>query len=198
MDFTKRDELLMRIGRLGKSGALPVSNDLRSLRGALDELQRRTGELQTVVTTLLSESFRGPQFGDNSAIFLVDSRGPLTSSATYNVLTTAQAAADGLGSVANLCVFRHGKGFVFDRWMVINQFLSAPAATPPNRVGGLELYAVDDNRTVFRLDADATSQRAVMTVALWPSKVVPTAGISARATGASRGANGYVRATSLQ
>ena len=195
MDFTKRDELLMRIGRLGKSGALPVSNDLKSMRGALDELQRRTGELQTVVTTLLSESFRGPQFGENSAIFLVDSR---VGSTTYNVLDTAQAAAEGLGSVANLCVFRHGKGFVFDRWVVINHFLNAPAVTPPNRVGGLELYAVDDNRTVFRLDADATNQSAVMTVALWPSKVVPTAGISARATGASRGANGYVRATSLQ
>lgn len=195
MDFKKRDSLLRRITRLGKSGAVPVSDDVKALRSSLDELQRRTGELQSVLSELIGEKFRGPQFGDNAATFVVDDR---ASSPTFNVLTTAQAAAEGLGSVANLCVFRHGLGFVFDRWLIVNQFLNAPAATPPNRFGGLELYAVDDNRTVFRLSADATSQDAVMTVVLWPSKAVPTAGISARATGASRGANGYARATSLQ
>ena len=195
MDFKKRDELLLRISRLGKSGAVPVSNDPKALRQSLDELQRRTGELQGVVSELIAEMFRGPTFGENAAIFVVDDR---SSSPTFNVLDATKSAAEGLGSVANLCVFRHGLGFVFDRWVIINQFLNAPASSPPARMGGLELYSVDDNRTVFRLDTDATSQDAVMTVALWPSKVVPTAGISARATGASRGANGYIRATSLQ
>ena len=194
MDWSDRDTMLERLGRLGKAGGVPLVGGDPKL--AIDELQRRTSTVAQAASQTLSEVFRGPRTGDSAPVIEFDARAA-PPAGSGDRLSTTQAAAEGLGSVANLVIFRHGLGFVLDYYTVIRKWLRTPAATPPNRIGDLELYAVDDNRTVFRLDADAVSQEAMITLTCWPSKVIPANGISPSKTGASRGTSGYIRATGL-
>lgn len=194
MDWSDRDTMLERLGRLGKAGGVPLVGGDPKL--AIDELQRRTSTVAQAASQTLAEFFRGPRTGDDAPVFTINAR---SGNSGYNVLSTTQANAEGLGSVANLAIFRHGLGFVLDYYTVIRHVLHnpLPVGSPPNRMGGVQLYAVDDNRTVFQIDADAASQYAVITLACWPSKVIPANGISPSKTGASRGTSGYIRATGL-
>lgn len=198
MDWNSRNTALDTLGRLGKAGGIPVAADPKL---AIDELQRRTSTVAQAASQTLNEVFRGPRTGDNAPIFQADSRttsGPGgTVSPTYNILTAAEATAEGFGAVSGLCIFRHGLGFVLDYYCVIRHALYNAAANPPNRMGNINLFAVDDNRTIFRLDADAISQQAVIVVTCWPSRAIPTNGISPTTTGASRGKNGYILAKNL-
>lgn len=196
MDWSDRDTMLERLGRLGKAGGVPLVGGDPKL--AIDELQRRTSTVAQAASQTLSEVFRGPRTGDSAPVIEFDARAA-PPAGSGDRLSTTQAAAEGLGSVANLVIFRHGLGFVLDYYTVIRHVLHnpLPVGSPPNRMGGVQLYAVDDNRTVFQIDADAASQYAVITLACWPSKVIPANGISPSKTGASRGTSGYIRATGL-
>ena len=192
MDWSDRDTMLERLGRLGKAGGVPLVGGDPKL--AIDELQRRTSTVAQAASQTLAEVFRGPRTGDSAPVFTINAR---SGNSAYNILTSAQANAEGLGTTSNLCIFRHGLGFVLDYYMVIRHVLHNPSFAPPNRMGNVQLYAVDDNRTVFQIDADAASQYAVITLTCWPSKVIPANGISPSKTGASRGTSGYIRATGL-
>ncbi len=183
MDFDARTAIIEKVGRIGQRGAL-----------TLDDLQRRTGTVAQSLADLYAEFFRGPRAGEDALIFTIDAR---ASASTYNILTSAQASAQGLGAVSNLAVYSHGQGFVLDYYTPLRHVLNAPAATPPNRMGNVRLYAVDDNRTIFQMDADGISQEAVITVTCFPSKAIPANGLKPSVTGASRGPSGYVLATSL-
>ncbi|MBM3276068.1 MAG: hypothetical protein FJZ00_13025 [Candidatus Sericytochromatia bacterium] len=186
MDWNARDSALERLGRLGKSGALSLLNH----KAALDELQRRSGVVAQVAADTLGLAFRGPRSDDDADIFTVDCQ------STGNILTAAEASSEGLGSVDNLSVFRHGRGFILDYYVEIRRVLHN-AASPFASACGFRLYAVDDNRTVFQVTTDAVTQQAAFTVSCWPSKLVPANGLSPTTTGASRGSGGYLLATKL-
>lgn len=186
MDFKARDSALEKLGRLGKSGGI----SLLDTKLAIDELQRRASGVSEVAASMLSDMFRGPRFADGADIFAIDCR------SSGNILSSAQALAEGLGSVSNLSVFRHGRGFILDYYVEIQRILHN-AASPMTSACGFRLYAVDDNRTVFQVTSDAVTQQAVIKVSCFPSKLVPANGIAASATGASRGRDGYILATKL-
>lgn len=184
MDYRDRDAALEKLGKLGKAGGIPISNP--SL--AVDELQRRTSTVAQIVAELLSDNFRGPRFATGADIFTIDCR------SGGNIISSTIASQEGFGSTSNLAIFRHGKGFVLDYYVVIQHFLKSPAVGPPNRLGNVQVFGFDDNRTAFQADQDALTQEAVITVACWSSKQVPANQISPRATGAARGPHGYIEA----
>lgn len=192
MDYNARNTALERLGRLGKAGGVPI--DSSNPKPSIDDLQRRSSTVSQVLAELLSDHFRGPRSGEGADIFTIDCR------SGGNLMNTAEAVLEGFGSIDNLAIFRHGRGFVLDYYVVIRHVLNNPSPAgpnPPNRMGGIQLYAVDDNRTVFQVDADAESQEAIITVSCWSSKTIPANGISPEKTGASRGRNGFILATKL-
>lgn len=187
MDWKARDSALERLGRLGKSGGISISNT----KAAIDELQRRSSLVAQAAADTLGLAFRGPRGDDDADIFTIDCR-----ATGGNVLSSTEAAAEGLGSVSNLAVFRHGRGFVLDYYVEIRRVIHS-AASPFASACGFRLYAVDDNRTVFQVTTDAVTQEAAFTVSCWPSKLIPANGLSPSTTGAARGRGGYLLATKL-
>jgi len=163
------DQLLARLQMVGRAGALPKNANLPQL---IDELQRQLGILGDAARALLSELRQGPRFPKDGLLFVVDCR-----TATTNLLSTAQAAAEGLGAIAGLAIYRHGLGLRLNR--AAQPFASnIPTVGVVNgqasRNGTCFLYGWDDNRTVFQVDQDAQSNQSVFIVSCYPSRVQPS------------------------
>jgi len=187
MDWRARDTALERLGRLGKSGGAPKGDT----KQAIDELQRRASVVAQAAADTLGMVFRGPRGDEDADIFTIDCR------TGGNILTSAQASAEGLGAVNNLAVFRHGRGFTLDYYVEIRRVVDDGSTWPAATAFNYRLYAVDDNRTVFQVTDTAISQDAVITVSCFPSKLVPANGLAPSSTGAARGKSGYILATEL-
>lgn len=206
MKMLERDVRLRRISALGKaSGMSPASADPRA---AIDQLQRRCAELEDAVAQLYGHVFEGPIFGPAGNLFRIDTRSGTTG---YNLIASADSAKDGLpATTAGFVIFRHGLGYVLDRYVVVHWALANPGAFnealgtfaaradgPPERAGGMRIYSFDDSRTVFQLDDEAVQQQVLAWVVCYSSAMIPTNKVSPEATGAARGQNGYILATNV-
>jgi len=192
------DVLASRLQRVGQNGALPTTGPQSLL---VDELQRQLSSVKDAVTALLKETRERAAFGKDANLFLIDSR---TGSTKFNVLTAADASAEGLGTTDGLAIYRHGKGYALDRAVEVFFALKTRSITVSNgqqqRSGRVLLYAWDDNRTVFQVDDDAQVQEVVAVLACYSSRTIPSAGNVAyrAATGVSTKQLGVVTAGTVQ
>lgn len=164
MKLEQRDDLLGRLSRIGKAGPLPRNLD-KETAGLIDQMQRQIGTLQEAVRAVLA----APTILSDGYQFTIDAR---PASDGYNILTTAQATAEGLPAEDGFVIYRHASGLLLNRPQQTSWTLNAPAS-PLATSGGLLMYSFDKNRTVLKIDADAAAQEVVATFKFSPSSSVP-------------------------
>lgn len=181
MRLADRDDLLQKTQRLTRTTPLPKAIDSKTA-ALIDQLQRQIGELGGFISSILQHVFAGPLFAPGSTQnFLIDAR---TGTTGYNVLSAAQAAAEGLPSAAGFVIFRHQLGILLNRAVVTHWALNDPRsfnesagtsapAGQAERSGGVRIYGWDERRTVFQLDSEAEVQKVVAIVALFPATPEP-------------------------
>lgn len=168
MNAATIDRLLGGLQRVGQAGALPKGVTVPQL---VDELQRELGALAVAVRSLLMLVRSSPDFTKDGDLFLIDCR------SGGNVLTTAQATAQGYGAVAGLAVFNHGKGYKLDRAAYSLVAMTATVGVVNGqaaRTGAAVVWKADQNRTVFQVDADLATNLAVVVACCFPSIPPPT------------------------
>lgn len=165
MKLLERDDLLTRLARIGKAGPLPKNLD-KETAGLIDQMQRQIGVLSEAIRTILSD----PLVLSSGYRFSIDARAGTDG---FNVLTSAEAAAEGLPSEDGFVIYRHASGLLLNQYGVTSWALNNPSAHPLATSGGLLMYSYDSNRTVFQLDGDAETQEVVATLRLFPSSSVP-------------------------
>lgn len=178
MRLTDRDDLLARMVRVNRTVALPKTIDA-AVAGSIDAMQRQVGEVSSSFSKVTEHVFQGPNYAkDGGQRFVIDAR---PTSRGFNVLTTAQATAEGLPAWNGFVSIKHGMRLLLDGWAVFDWALANPAATQPTSMGGIRRYGSDQNRTVFQLTADAQSQQVVARIALWPTQPPPRGAATAAA-----------------
>lgn len=173
MRLTRRDDLLNRLTRVGKAGPLPRNMD-KETAGLIDQMQRQIGVLQEALREMLADPF----VLSDGYRFSIDAR---AASDGLNVLTVAQATAEGLPAEDGFVVYRHSSGLLLNQAFVTSWALNAPASPLANS-GGLLMYSCDKDRTVLQIDGDAETQEVVATLRFFPSSSVPV-GFTARPAG---------------
>ena len=175
MNTSVIDALTRRLTQVGKSGRMPIGDE--ATRRVLEELQQQIATASEAGGAVLGQLADGPNHTIDGDLFMLDGR---PTSGTYNVLSTTEAARNGLPSANGFCVFRHGRGIVLNRYDTMLYAVSEPlsfnealgstaSATQPERTGGFIVYSFDNHRTVFQFDVEAQAQKAVAIVACFSS-----------------------------